>query len=71
MQKIAEITNIQYFLPVVHYDMRQIGGVDFTGRFLGGYCCVENIFSIKVGLKFICAEFQFFHHVEVWRYAAL
>ena len=51
--------------------MRQIGGVDFTGRFLGGYCCVENIFSIKVGRKFICAEFQFFHHLEVWRYAAL
>ena len=27
--------------------LRQIG-VDFTGRFLGGYCCVESIFLLKV-----------------------
>ena len=34
------------FFPM-NFILRQIG-VDFTGRFLGGYCCVENIFSVKV-----------------------
>ena len=48
-------------LGTVIFILCQIG-VDFTGRFLGGYCCVEKHFrrKFKVGLKVICAEFQFF-----------
>ena len=34
-------------LGTVTFILRQIG-VDFTGRFLGGYCYVENMFSANV-----------------------
>ena len=52
-------------LGTVTFILRQIG-VDFTGRFLGGYYCVEKISSVKfkVELKFIWAEFQIFQRLE-------
>ena len=34
-------------IGTVTFILRQMG-VDFTGRFLGGYGCVEKYFSVKV-----------------------
>ena len=49
-------------LSTVTFHFALIIGVDFTGRFLGGYCCVEFFFreKFKVEIKFIRAKFQSF-----------
>ena len=49
-------------LGTVTFHLRQIGA-DFTGRFLGGYCCFEkNIFekSFKSSLSLFVPSFRFF-----------
>ena len=49
----------------LHLILRQIG-VDFTGRSLCGYCCVENIFGkgLKSGLNFFVLSFRFFLRIS-------